>query len=46
MARLPIRALTLYKQGIGYFQRRGTVTDSQGKTRFDGVITKHFDRIQ
>jgi hypothetical protein len=29
MAQLPIRGLTLYKQGIGYFERRGTVDGSE-----------------
>jgi hypothetical protein len=28
MAQLPIRTLTLYKQGIGYFERRGAVADN------------------
>ncbi len=27
MAQLPIRQLTLYKQGIGYFNRRGSVDE-------------------
>jgi signal transduction histidine kinase len=29
MATPPIRALTLYKQGIGYFERRGAITASE-----------------
>jgi hypothetical protein len=28
MAQLPIRSLTIYKQGIGYFRRRGAIDDS------------------
>ncbi len=28
MAQLPIRSLTIYKQGIGYFRRRGTIDDN------------------
>jgi len=29
MAQLPIRALTLYKQGIGYFERRGQTSERE-----------------
>ncbi|HEY1017058.1 MAG TPA: hypothetical protein VGE07_30370, partial [Herpetosiphonaceae bacterium] len=29
MAHIPIRQLTLYKQGIGYFRRAGTMTGTQ-----------------
>jgi hypothetical protein len=28
MTQLPIRTLTLYKQGIGYFEREGNVEDT------------------
>ena len=28
VAQLPIRSLTIYKQGIGYFRRRGQIDDS------------------
>jgi signal transduction histidine kinase len=28
VAQLPIRSLTIYKQGIGYFRRRGTIDDN------------------
>lgn len=28
MAQLPVRSLTIYKQGIGYFRHRGTIADS------------------
>ncbi|MEO8393702.1 MAG: hypothetical protein ABI700_11990 [Chloroflexota bacterium] len=28
MAQLPIRKLTLWKQGIGYFERRGQVSEN------------------